>query len=167
MFLTEDDAKQSSAEYNVDKDTPSDQLPLRDQRALVFHLLYAMDAFDYQTSLESIADNLSRGFNCSIKFTDKVFIQASHIITQRELLDQEILPLLDNWRFERLGVCTKLILRLALWELKNTSTEPTIIINEAIELAKCFAEQDAYKFINGVLDEWFKRKNSSEEIIAH
>jgi len=31
-----------------------------------------------------------------------------------------------------------------------------IVINEAIELAKCFSEDDAYKFVNGILDELVK-----------
>ncbi|HML19849.1 MAG TPA: transcription antitermination factor NusB, partial [Candidatus Dependentiae bacterium] len=60
------------------------------------------------------------------------------------------------WRFDRLGVCTKLILRLAVWELLHADEPHNIIINEAIELAKCFSEDDAYKFINGILDEAVK-----------
>jgi N utilization substance protein B len=51
---------------------------------------------------------------------------------------------------------------LGLWELLNTDTDPRIVMNEAIELAKCFAEDDAYRFINGLLDravkEGVKRK---------
>jgi N utilization substance protein B len=43
-----------------------------------------------------------------------------------------------------------------LWELKKGDPAASIVINEAIELAKCFAEKDAYKFINGVLDESVK-----------
>lgn len=133
------------------------KLSRHDQRSLVFHLLYAMDAFDYSISLESIADNMSRGFGYKIELGDELFKQAQEVIVDRDKLDQEIVPLLDNWRFERLGVCTKLILRLAIWELLHTKTDRVVIINEAIELAKCFAETDAYKFINGILDEWVKR----------
>jgi N utilization substance protein B len=51
-----------------------------------------------------------------------------------------------------------------------TDTSPTIIINEAVELAKCFAEKDAYKFVNGILDEALKKygKNVPEqEDISH
>lgn len=132
-------------------------LSRHDQRAMVFHLLYAMDAFEYQVSLESIADNLSRGFGYSLELNGDVFQQAEKIVNDRDELDEEIKPLLDNWKFERLGVCTRLILRLALWELKYTKIDHSVVIDEAIELAKSFAETDAYKFINGVLDEWVKR----------
>jgi N utilization substance protein B len=60
-----------------------------------------------------------------------------------------------------LGFSTRIILRIAMWEFNYSDMPPSIIINEAIELAKCFAEHDAYKFINGVLDEWVK-KNKPE-----
>ena len=78
-------------------------------------------------------------------------------VEMREELDSQIKPLLKNWKFERLGCCTRLILRLALWELKQPDSIPSIVINEAIELAKAFAEKDAYKFINGLLDEASKK----------
>jgi len=136
-----------------------DDLKSRDTRALIFHLLYAMECLDYTVSLESIVDNFNRGFDLAIPYDSKVFTIAQSIITHREQLDNMILPLLVNWRFERIGVCTKLILRFALWELTEIKTVHSIVINEAIELAKCFAEHDAYKFVNGVLDEAVKKMN--------
>jgi N utilization substance protein B len=78
------------------------------------------------------------------------------VIDHRNDIDKIYEPLLTNWRFDRVSVCTKLILRLAVWELKHTDTDPRIIINEAIELAKCFAEKDAFRFINGILDKLIK-----------
>ncbi len=140
-----------------DEEISSDELSQRDARSLVFHLLYAMEAFDYEVSLESIADNFGRGFHIVINPQGDVFKKAASIIAEREELDRQIKPLLANWRLERLGYSTRLILRLALWEFTHTDLAPSIIINEAVELAKCFAEHDAYKFVNGVLDEWLKK----------
>ncbi|HVT62092.1 MAG TPA: transcription antitermination factor NusB [Legionellaceae bacterium] len=139
-------------------------LSKREKRSLIFHILYAAEAFDYQCSLESIVDNFNRGFGLDIPLDSDVFSDAQAIITNRNNLDEECKPLLSNWRFERLGMCTKLILRYALWELQATDTNPTIVINEAVELAKCFAEKDAYKFVNGILDEALKKfgKNTEE-----
>lgn len=135
-------------------------LSRRDVRSLIFHLLYAMEGFDYQTSLESIVENFNHGFDLQIPFDSEVFRTVEAVITQRDALDEIIKPLLANWRFERVGVCTRLILRFAVWELEQTSTPPTIVINEAIELAKCFAEKDAYKFVNGILDKMVKAKEA-------
>ncbi len=148
----------------VSEDTvlKSDDLSRRDLRALIFHLLYAAEAQEYEDSLESIADSLSRGFKIDIPFDGHAFQTAEQVINQRKALDEHIMPYLQNWRFERIGMCTRLILRYALWELLNTDTPPSIVINEAVELAKCFSEKDAFKFINGILDEIAKEKEKKE-----
>lgn len=140
-----------------------DTLSPRDQRAAIFHLLYAVDSFAYEQSLEAVVDSLSRGFQCVVAVQGPVFAKTHSIIEQREALDTEIKPLLHNWRFDRLGTCTRLILRIAIWEFLNSDLDPSVIINEAVELAKCFAEADAHKFINGLLDEWARNHNKIVE----
>ena len=40
---------------------------------------------------------------------------------------------------------------MATFELLNSSTPQKVVINEAVELAKQFSDDDHYKFINGVL----------------
>lgn len=142
----------------------NEQLSQRDIRSLIFHLLYAMEAYDYQVSLNTIVEQFNAGFDLSIDPEDPLVKKAQAIIDDREVLDQEIQPLLSNWRLDRIGCITRLIIRLALWELKYTDTPASIIINEAIELAKCFAEQDAYKFVNGVLDQWVSSNRPEEKI---
>ncbi len=134
-------------------------LSQRDKRSLVFHLLYIMEVFDYEASMESIVDNLNRGFHMDVPLDAPEVEIARRIIEQRDALDERYIPLLSNWRIERIGVCTKLILRYAIWELMATDTDPKIVINEAIELAKGFAEKDAFKFINGILDQIVKQKS--------
>jgi len=137
-----------------------DQLSSRDQRAVVFHILYALDADDYQSSVEAVVDSFCRGFLCSIDRTSSLYSMITAIVPARDNLDDVIKPLLHNWRFERVSISTRLILRIALWELMYTSTDAVIIINEAVELSKSFAESDSYKFVNGLLDEWLKRNRT-------
>lgn len=129
-----------------------DDFSRRDVRSLVFHFLYAAEAFDYQESLHSIVDSFNRGFNLDVPLNSELFNVVQSIIDSREELEKIYEPFLSNWRIDRVSVCTKLILLFGIWELKNTQTDARIIINEAIELAKCFAEEDAYRFVNGVLD---------------
>ena len=58
-----------------------------------------------------------------------------------------------HWRIERLAVLDRLILRLAIWELRHEGETPApVVINEAIELARRFSTDEAPSFINGVLD---------------
>lgn len=135
----------------------------RDMRALAFHFIYAVDRFDYTVPLEEIIKNFREGFDLEIEDDAPAAKMAQGTISSRVETDELIKPLLRNWKLERLGCCTRLILRLAIWELHQEDAIPSIIINEAIELAKCFAEKDAYKFINGILDEASKNLNLPEE----
>ena len=131
---------------------PYAQLSRREVRSVVFNLLYAMESFDYDVSIDSVVDNFNRGFDLDIPLDSDATTMVHGSINDRDLLDDIYKPLLTNWRFERVSVCTKLILRLAIWEIRAGITDHRIIINEAIELAKDFAEEDAYRFINGILD---------------
>lgn len=140
------------------------ELSRRDIRSLIFHLLYAVESHEYNTPLISIVDNLNRGFDLDIPFECEAVEVARNVIEQRDALDALYAGLLANWRPDRVSVCTKLILRLGIWELLHTDTDSRIVLNEAIELAKCFAEDDAYRFVNGLLDRAVKEgiKRSSD-----
>jgi N utilization substance protein B len=138
-------------------------LSQREKRALMFHLFYTADSHDYEDSLAAIVDQYNRGFGLDIPLDSDLVKNLDEVISQRTKLDEAYKPLLTNWRFDRIGISTKLILRYAAWELIHTDTDPIIVINEAIELAKCFAERDAYKFINGILDQLAKREGKHVE----
>lgn len=136
-----------------------EKLSRRCIRSLIFHYLYAVESFDYDVSVESVVDLFNRGFELDVPIKSEVVETTRSVVEQRDMLDERVKPFLANWRLERIGVCTRLVMRLALWELLNTDTPSTIVINEAIELAKCFSEDDAYRFVNGILDEFTKSLN--------
>jgi len=140
-----------------------DDLSRREIRSLIFHLLYAADSFDYQESLQSIVASFNCGFKLSIPLESEMIKTVQAVIDERAELDEKITPFLLNWRIDRIGLATKLILRFAFWELDRDVTPPRVILNEAIELAKCFAEKDAFKFVNGVLDEVCKARDLDTE----
>ncbi|EZP61874.1 MAG TPA: transcription antitermination factor NusB [Exiguobacterium sp.] len=72
--------------------------------------------------------------------------------TNKETIDQHIREALVNWSFERLGNIERTILRLAVYELLFETNIPVrVTINEAIELTKAFADEEATKIVNGVL----------------
>ena len=132
---------------------------MRDTRALAFHFLYVVEAFDYKITIDEVIEMFRTGFNLEFDDDSRSITIATNAIDQREDLDKKIEPLLQNWKLDRLGLSTRLILRMAIWELLQKRTPALILINEAIELAKCFAEKDSYRFINGILDEICKRFN--------
>ncbi|AGC90539.1 transcription antitermination factor NusB [Staphylococcus warneri] len=67
------------------------------------------------------------------------------------VLDEKIKPYLKDWSLERLLKTDRIILRMATFEILHSDTPAKVVINEAVELAKQFSDDDHYKFINGVL----------------
>ena len=53
---------------------------------------------------------------------------------------------------ERMAAVDRNILRLATYELMHTSTPPAVVIDEALELARRFSNDESVQFVNGVLD---------------
>jgi N utilization substance protein B len=71
----------------------------------------------------------------------------------RAEIDKLISEHSKNWRLERMTLVDRNILRVAAFELLNRDDVPgTVVINEAIEVATRYSDEDAPAFINGVLD---------------
>ena len=71
-------------------------------------------------------------------------------------IDEVISKSLKNWTIERLSYVDRAIIRLAVYELLETKTPASIIINEAIEITKEYSNLDdeaQSKFTNRLLDE--------------
>ena len=84
----------------------------------------------------SMAERLARGGQAELAALDAAISAAS-----------------TNWRFERIAAVDRNILRIATYELmKEPQTPSSVIIDEAVEMAKRFGEADSPPFVNGVLD---------------
>ena len=73
-------------------------------------------------------------------------------VAQVTELDAYIAKRAENWRLERMPVVDRNILRMAIYEMKSTDTPPVVVIDEALELARRYSEEEAVPFVNGVLD---------------
>lgn len=59
---------------------------------------------------------------------------------------------LNNWRFNRLGFMEQAVLILACAELEIGLQDKVVVVNEAVRMAKIYADDDSYRLVNGVLD---------------
>ena len=64
----------------------------------------------------------------------------------------KISELLHNWSFKRLNYVDQAILLVAAAEFAAGVNAKGIIINEAVNIAKMYSDNDSFKYINGVLD---------------
>ncbi|MGD6805275.1 transcription antitermination factor NusB [Rossellomorea vietnamensis] len=70
----------------------------------------------------------------------------------KEKIDGLIRENLEKWSFDRLAKVDRNILRVAVFELLEVNEVPNkVVINEAIEIAKSYGDDQSGKFINGVL----------------
>ncbi|QOY85577.1 transcription antitermination factor NusB [Paludibaculum fermentans] len=67
-------------------------------------------------------------------------------------LDSYIAKRAENWRLERMPIVDRNLLRMAVYEMKHVGTPPAVVIDEALELARRYSEEEAVPFLNGVLD---------------
>jgi N utilization substance protein B len=73
---------------------------------------------------------------------------------EQALLDQCLSDALEHWSIGRLSRVDHNILRLAVYELLRMKDIPArVTIDEAIELAKTYGDQESGRFVNGVLDQ--------------
>jgi transcription antitermination protein NusB len=72
-------------------------------------------------------------------------------------VDEVIQKYSDHWVLDRMTVIDRNILRMGTCELLfGFSTPPKVVINEAIDIAKKYGNEDSPEFINGILDKIYK-----------
>lgn len=74
------------------------------------------------------------------------------IVTYFDELTKIANKYLKDWTIDRIDNIGAAILRMAIYEMKYTDTPPVVVINEAIELAKEYSDDNIRKMINAVLD---------------
>jgi N utilization substance protein B len=75
------------------------------------------------------------------------------VLEHKKDLDTLIGKYATNWKVSRMQIVDRNILRLGTYELLWLEDVPAkVTVNEAIELAKDFGDEEAARFVNGILD---------------
>lgn len=73
--------------------------------------------------------------------------------TAKTEIDELIVQSAKNWRLERMTRIDRNLLRLGVYELAHRKDVPrAVVIDEAVELAKAFGNENSAPFVNGILD---------------
>ena len=84
------------------------------------------------------------------EFAERVVCGTRERLTE---IDQKIVQYTENWQLNRMAVVDRNILRFACYELLFLDeVPPKVTINEAVNIAKKFSQDEAGKFVNGILD---------------
>lgn len=86
-----------------------------------------------------------------------------HTWEHLEGIDVEIKKYLRGWQLERIANVDKAILRLAFFEMMYEQDVPDkVVVNEAIEVAKLFSDEESHRYINGVLSSFLQARETSQ-----
>jgi N utilization substance protein B len=88
------------------------------------------------------------------------------VYRRRAEIEQELTGALVDWQLHRLPRIDRDILQIAVAEMLYLDLPQKVAINEAIELAKRYSDDEGYRFINGVLRRVTNKLNESEKAVS-
>lgn len=125
-------------------------------RELAFQVLFQVDLgrIPWKDAVDrALAEN-------DLSQRSKVFLEETVRETVRNLpqLDETLSKLSTEWPLRRMANTDRNILRLAVYELLYRRDIPIeVTVNEAVELAKRYGEEESGRFVNGLLGNLIKR----------
>ena len=135
-------------------------------REEVFKIIFGLDFHegeDIRTLVEKYMEQ-----SCDIPVTykeqDTIINKATEIGSMEAELDAEIDAKAKGWKTRYMGRAELNILRLAVYEINHDGAVPVkVAINEAVELAKLYCNDDAPSFINGLLAHFVRKDVPAEQ----
>ena len=79
-------------------------------------------------------------------------------------IDELISKHAEHWRIERMPAVDRNILRLAVYEMNHGGTPAAVAIDEALELARKFSNEESVQFVNGVLDAIHRSRSTPSSV---
>jgi N utilization substance protein B len=77
------------------------------------------------------------------------------VLAEREAIDRMLAATTEHWSLGRLSRVDLNVLRIAAYELlrRDDRVPTSVVIDEAIEIARRFGGEESSQFVNGILDE--------------
>jgi N utilization substance protein B len=124
-------------------------------RRLAMQALYQAESagIDIDESLKNIFSSEQELVPATVEFAEML---ARAAWADRAASDQIITKLAIDWPLDRISKVDRAILQLALHELKHKETPASVVVDEAVELAKKYSSLEAGKFINGILGTYLR-----------
>ena len=132
----------------------SEKLTRREVREGIFLLLFQNELTG--GDINDIAGDCEEAYDMVV--TDEMLKTAGAVKDKYEELDAIISEFSEKRAVSRIAKVNKTILRLALYEINYSDKIPAkAAVNEAVELAKKYADKQDSSFVNGVLGSYIKK----------
>ena len=138
--------RRQAREWAIQMLTAADLNPVEDVEAMMAAYWQELASLDEEDGGSVVSGKLKR-------FAEE---RTAGVLGSLAEIDALLAGLLDNWDLYRLGTVERAVLRMGIWEMKNTDVPKPVVINEAIDLANWFSTPKSRPIINGVLDKFAK-----------
>lgn len=125
----------------------------RELREQIFKLIFRIEFNDIE-EMPQQESLFFEDYELEISPADMEYIskKSGSIIEKLDELDEMINKKVKGWTTQRMGKVDLTILRLAVYEIMFDDDVPMgVAINEAVELAKKFGQEESSGFVNGIL----------------
>ena len=124
----------------------------RQIREHIFKMLFRVEFNSPEDMPEQIRLYIEDLPDISEKDSEHIQKKYDDIVKKLPEIDQMIEEKAESWSIQRMGKIDLTIIRLAIYEMKYDDTIPvSVAINEAVEIAKRFGQDESPAFVNGVL----------------
>jgi len=126
-------------------------------REVALQVLYAIDLAAGEDSAlddpkDQIFDRIAENFAVPTPVVAFARELVAGVVDRIDELDGILGMHARNWRVSRMATVDRNVLRLAIYELRDTDTPVAVVIDEAVDLARRFGGEPSSAFVNGVLD---------------
>jgi N utilization substance protein B len=125
-------------------------------REVVLQALYQLDL--NPTAEASVQGLIARRLSGDPQLIEFARLLLAGVLDRQTDLDRSLEEMAANWSVGRMAVTDRNILRLGAYELLHTDTPGAAVINEAVELAKRFGNEQSGPFVNGILDQLLRQR---------
>lgn len=125
----------------------------RELREQIFKFIFRVE-FNAMEEMAEQEKLFFEDYELAIKDEDAAYIseKSNKILQRLEEIDGLINQYAKGWTTERMSKVDLTIIRLAVYEMKFDEDVPACVaINEAVEIAKKFGQEESAGFVNGVL----------------
>lgn len=133
---------------------PGSENTRRRQRTFAFQVLYSLNFMPGLETLDSTFERF-REESSSNRSGKETFAWSivQGVWNNLDKLDQIIASYSKNWKIKRIAKIELTIMRVAVYEMLFCPDIPLkVALNEAIEMAKVFGDDNSRNFVNGILD---------------
>lgn len=124
-------------------------LKRNEARKICMTILYQIDIYT-ERNIEYQVDNvISENTPINNDFINEI---VKGVLKEKETIDALANKYLKDWTIDKIDKIGAAIMRIAIYELKYTDTPQIVAINEAVELAKQYSDENVRKIINATLD---------------